>query len=191
MWNSITSLSEDCLYLNMWVPQHKSSEHLAVIVWIHGGSFTTGATSLVMYDGAYMAASQHLIVASMQYRVGSFGFLYFGTQVCTPILCQANNVNMCFIHYFVQFAKMSDPIYGHSVCTQEAPGNMGHMDQQLALKWIALNAAVFGGDPTRVTLWGQSNGAASVGFHLLSPGSDPYFQNVVMESGSPLRCATD
>ena len=68
---------------------------------------------------------------------------------------------------------------------------MGLMDQQLALKWIALNAAVFGGDPTRFTLWGASSGAASIGFHLLSPGSDPYFQNVVMESGSPLRCATD
>ena len=68
---------------------------------------------------------------------------------------------------------------------------MGHMDQQLALKWISQNAAAFGGDPTRVTLWGASSSAASVGFHLLSPGSEPYFQNVVMESGSPLRCATD
>ena len=69
---------------------------------------------------------------------------------------------------------------------QEAPGNMGLMDQQLALKWISQNAIVFGGDSTHVTLWGESAGAASCGFHLLSPGSEPYFQSVVMESGSPL-----
>ena len=83
MWNPVTTLSEDCLYLNVWVPQHESSEHLAILVWIHGGSFTGGATSLTMYDGAYFAASQHVIVSSIQYRVGPFGFLYFGTEVCT------------------------------------------------------------------------------------------------------------
>lgn len=72
---------------------------------------------------------------------------------------------------------------------QDAPGNMGHMDQQLALKWVSENAANFGGDANRVTLWGASSGAASVGFHLLSPGSDSYFQAAVMQSGSPLAYA--
>ena len=59
------------------------------------------------------------------------------------------------------------------------------MDQQLAIKWIYKNAAQFGGNQQKITLRGQSAGAASVGFHLLSPDSAPYFYAAVMESSSP------
>ena len=81
MWNPNTALNEDCLYLNLWVPQHDTGERLAVLVWIYGGGFYSGSSTLELYDGEYVAASQHLIVASMQYRVGAFGFLYSGTEV--------------------------------------------------------------------------------------------------------------
>lgn len=83
MWDANTQLSEDCLYLNVWVPQHSTNDELAVLVWIYGGSFTDGSCTLTMYDGAYVAASQNVIVASMQYRVGVFGFMYSGTEVST------------------------------------------------------------------------------------------------------------
>ncbi|XP_028321562.1 acetylcholinesterase-like [Gouania willdenowi] len=64
-------------------------------------------------------------------------------------------------------------------------GNAGLLDQQLALKWVAHNIPAFGGDPSKVTLFGESAGSASIGFHLLSPGSQHLFQRAVMQSGSP------
>ncbi len=61
------------------------------------------------------------------------------------------------------------------VCTT---GNYGLMDQLLALRWVAANAASFGGDPSRVTLFGESAGAMSVGIHATSPASGALFQRV-------------
>ncbi|KAJ8032063.1 Acetylcholinesterase [Holothuria leucospilota] len=65
------------------------------------------------------------------------------------------------------------------------PGNLGLLDQQLALKWVNENIEAFGGDPTKVSIGGVSAGSASVAFHTLSPGSKGLFQNAIMQSGSP------
>ncbi|VDM46626.1 unnamed protein product [Toxocara canis] len=67
---------------------------------------------------------------------------------------------------------------------EEAPGNMGLWDQLLSLKWVHKNIDLFGGDPDRVTLFGESAGAAAVSMHLLSPKSAPYFQRAIVQSGS-------
>lgn len=65
-----------------------------------------------------------------------------------------------------------------------APGNMGLMDQNLALRWIQKNARFFGGDPAKVTLFGESAGAMSINCHLLSPMSEGLFARAVLLSGT-------
>uniref|UniRef100_A0A182P2K3 Acetylcholinesterase n=2 Tax=Pyretophorus TaxID=44537 RepID=A0A182P2K3_9DIPT len=69
--------------------------------------------------------------------------------------------------------------------TPEAPGNAGLFDQNLALRWVRDNIHRFGGDPSRVTLFGESAGAVSVSLHLLSALSRDLFQRAILQSGSP------
>ena len=69
------------------------------------------------------------------------------------------------------------------------PGNAGLKDQIMALNWVQDNIAAFGGDPSIVTLFGQSAGSASVALHLLSPLSNGLFHRAILESGTAL-CPT-
>ena len=65
--------SEDCLTLNVWVPDKHVDPKLAVMVWIYGGGFVAGTTSEARQDGSHLA-QQGVIVVSMNYRLGVFGF---------------------------------------------------------------------------------------------------------------------
>ena len=76
VWNANTELSEDCLYLNIWVPRPSSRDkNKDVLVWIFGGGFYSGSSALDIYDAKYLATENDVIVVSMQYRVGALGFL--------------------------------------------------------------------------------------------------------------------
>ena len=66
-------MSEDCLSLNVFVPSNiKPSEKIAVMVWIHGGGFVAGSSGFT--PGAVMASFNDVIVVSINYRLGVFGF---------------------------------------------------------------------------------------------------------------------
>ena len=68
------AVSEDCLYLNIWTPARRPDARLPVIVWIHGGGFTNGATSMPLYWGDRLAR-RGVIVVTVAYRLGPLGFL--------------------------------------------------------------------------------------------------------------------
>jgi para-nitrobenzyl esterase len=142
-----TGDSEDCLFLNIWTPRAavERDKRLPVMVFIHGGYFVYGAGSLPRYDGSYLAASGNVVVVTLNYRLGSLGFL--------------------------------------AVPELGLTGNYGILDQRLALRWVAENIAAFGGDPRKVTIFGESAGAMSVGLHLFSiPADRGRFRAAIMES---------
>jgi len=67
-------IDEDCLYLNVWTGAKAAKEKRPVMVWIYGGAFRSGMTSIPVYDGTYLAKKGAILV-SIAYRVGPFGFL--------------------------------------------------------------------------------------------------------------------
>jgi para-nitrobenzyl esterase len=143
--------SEDCLTLNIWIPDKHVEPKLAVMVWIYGGGFVAGTTSEGRQDGSHLA-QQGVIVVSMNYRLGVFGF---------------------FVHQ--ELAKES----GHN-----SAGNYGLLDQLEALQWVHENIAAFGGDPTNVTIFGESAGSFSVSSQMASPLAKGLFQKAIGESGA-------
>ncbi len=143
--------SEDCLYLNVWTPARKAGERLPVMVWIYGGGFQAGSTSEPRQDGARLAR-KGVIVVSMNYRLGVFGFL------AHPALTAES---------------------GHG-----ASGNYGFIDQLAALRWVQDNVAEFGGDPSNVTVFGESAGSFSVSALVASPLAKGLVQRAIGESGA-------
>src|SRR5271170_646652 len=69
-----STMSEDCLYLNVWTPSLKPTMPAPVMVFIHGGSFIAGSGSQPQYDGANLAA-RGVVVVTINYRLGVFGYL--------------------------------------------------------------------------------------------------------------------
>jgi len=67
-------VSEDCLYLNVWTPAKSNRERLPVLVYFYGGGFVSGDSSEPRYDGENIAA-KGIVVVSVNYRLGEFGFL--------------------------------------------------------------------------------------------------------------------
>ncbi len=144
------SSSEDCLYLNVWTPL-AAVKDAPVFVWIHGGGNVVGAGSESLYSGANLAAKANVIVVTLNYRLGPFGFLSH------PALAKAEGVAV-------------------------AP-TQALLDQQAALAWVKRNISAFGGDPTKVTVAGESAGGQAVCSQLAMPGSKGLFRAATIQSG--------
>ncbi len=74
---TVRETSEDCLYLNVFTPGSEGARR-PVMVWVHGGGFTTGAGSLPVYKGVRLAAEHDVVVVTLNYRLGILGFLHLG-----------------------------------------------------------------------------------------------------------------
>jgi acetylcholinesterase len=79
MWNANTPISEDCLYINVAVPKPHPTNS-AVLVWIYGGGYYSGTSTLEVYDPRVLVSEENIIFVSFQYRVASLGFLYFESE---------------------------------------------------------------------------------------------------------------
>jgi hypothetical protein len=80
-WLPNTNISEDCLYMNIWVPKPKKhNKKLPILLWIYGGGYVSGTATLDIYNADILAAENNVIVVEPQYRVGAFGFLYMGVD---------------------------------------------------------------------------------------------------------------
>ena len=106
------------------------------------------------------------------------GFVMGGGSWYGPTFLLAhNNVVLVTINY-----RMG-PFGYLTLGTDDAPGNAGLLDQRAALLWVQENIAQFGGDPSRVTLGGESAGSFSATYQLVSPGSEGLFHRVLGQSG--------
>ncbi|NXO96454.1 CEL lipase, partial [Certhia brachydactyla] len=145
--------SEDCLYLNIWIPQGRKqiSTKLPVMVYIYGGAFLVGGSQETgfldnnLYDGEEIAVRGNVIVVTINYRLGPLGFLSTGDK--------------------------------------NLPGNYGLKDQHMAIAWVKRNIRAFGGDPDNITIFGESAGAASVSLQTLSPKNKGLFKRAISQSG--------
>src|SRR6185312_511638 len=113
---------------------------LPVMVWIYGGGYRFGASSLTGYDGTALAR-QNVVVVTFNHRIGVEGYAYL----------------------------------------PGVPANRGLLDQVAALGWVRENIAAFGGDPDRVTVFGESAGAMSVSTLLSIPRTEGLFRRVIAQ----------
>lgn len=144
--------SENCLVLNVLTPGLDEQKR-PVVVYIHGGGFTSGSGTLVLGADKFVR-EEDIVVIGINHRLNVFGYLYLGEL---------------------------DARYAQS-------GMAGMLDIVLALQWIRDNAQAFGGDPTRVTIMGESGGGMKVNHLLAMEQARGLFHRAIVES-SPLSVA--
>ena len=165
--------SEDCLYLNVWVPESGSAEARPVLVWVYGGAFAVGNCSRPLHDGARLAHESGCIVVSLTYRVGAMGFLGSRSLAADA----AGEWPLVTLE-----SLQTQPNSGAQ--TAIGAGNWGLWDLISGLLWVQASISAFGGDRHNVTVFGESAGSIAIHYLLLSPATpEGVFHKAVLESG--------
>ena len=131
---------DDWLTVNVFSPD-LGAARLPVMVWIYGGAYRFGASSLLGYDGTPLAR-QNVVVVTFNHRIGVEGYAYL----------------------------------------PGVPANRALLDQVAALRWVRENIAAFGGDPDRVTVFGESAGAGAIASLLVMPAAAGLFRRAIAQS---------
>lgn len=144
--------SEDCLFANVWTPYlprmgeyNKKSQLKPVMLYLYGGGLTSGSGKNPNTDGTNLASRGDVVVVSVNYRVGTIGFL-----------------------------NLNDGVHN---------GNYALSDMTSALQWVNKYIKYFGGDPDRVTLFGESSGSHSTHMMLGVKKAQGLFHRAIMQSG--------
>ena len=145
--------SEDCLHLNVWTSALRDGRKRPVLVYIHGGAYSSSSSNAPVYDGVNLVKRGDVVVVTLNHRLNLFGYLYLAD------------------------------IGGNDFADS---GNAGQLDLVLALQWVRDNITEFGGDPTRVLIFGQSGGGAKCATLMSMPAAYGLFQRVVTMSGQQL-----
>ncbi|XP_068163199.1 cAMP-regulated D2 protein isoform X2 [Antennarius striatus] len=145
-------VSEDCLYLNIFVPMDVT----------FGSPLRSPLPVMVwIHGGDFIAGS-----ASKPLYDGRF---------------LSNFTNTVIVSLEYRLGAFGFLVLGKDLDTSHA-GNYGILDQQAALLWVQRNIGVFGGDPSKVTIFGESAGAQSVSLQLMIPSSQPLFKQAILQS---------
>jgi para-nitrobenzyl esterase len=156
------SVDEDCLYLNVFTTKLGKSD-----------SATSGGLPVIVWihGGG---------------NVDGTAADYDGTKLATGGPLGVPTVVVTINYRLGLFGFLAHPVLD----AENHPfGNYGIMDIQAALHWVQRNAAAFGGDPSRVTLGGQSAGATDTGANMISPASAGLFHRAIFQS-APLNALT-
>lgn len=151
--NRLEEESEDCLRLNVFTPAANNGAR-PVMVWLHGGGFTSGSGNYLIYDGTLLAKKEDVVVVSITHRLNIFGFLHLAD---------------------------------HGGAEWAGATNAGMQDIVAALQWVQDNIAAFGGDPQRVTIFGQSGGGSKVTTLMAMPSASGLYHRAIAQSGAALR----
>ncbi|HYI93605.1 MAG TPA: carboxylesterase family protein [Bryobacteraceae bacterium] len=144
--------SENCLVLNVLTPGLRGKR--PVMVYIHGGGFSSGSSALTLFSDG-LVREQDVVLVGVNHRLNVFGYMYLG-----------------------------------GLSSKYAVGNTGQLDLVAALEWVRDNIAQFGGDPTRVMIFGESGGGAKISALMAMPAARGLFHRASVQSGSMLRVAT-
>ncbi len=152
---------EDCLFINVWRPTQKPTKPLPVMIWLTGGGNH-------VFSGA-----------------GSFGFgkvVYNGRAlVPNDVIVVTYNLRLGVFGFLAHPALDQER-------TEKVSGNYGSLDQVEMLRWVNRNIAAFGGDPSRVFLFGTSAGGGNICALLTSPLTTGLIHGVAMQSSVPIGC---
>jgi para-nitrobenzyl esterase len=153
--------NEDCLYVNVWRPKEKPDHSLPVMVWLTGG-------------GNHQFSGQ---------GSGVFGGVIYNGEQLAP-------QGVVFVSYNLRLGALG--FLAHAALDTERPervsGNYGSLDQIAMLQWVKHNIAAFGGDPSRVFLFGTSAGGGNICALITSPLTRGLIHGVAMQSSVPAGC---